>query len=71
MTVLARLALFFGLRTASAAAITPTRIDRGERGERELCAGTAFLGAPASPLAKLSAEEALRYFGVRQGGREA
>ena len=37
------------------------------RGERELCAGTAFLGAPVSPVAKLSDDEALRCFGVHQG----
>ena len=39
------------------------------RGEREICAGTAFLGAPVSPLAKLSADEAALCFGVNQGGR--
>lgn len=39
------------------------------RGERELCAGTAFLGAPASPVAKLSYDEALRCFGVHQARR--
>ncbi|MDP4005078.1 hypothetical protein [Methylobacterium sp. NEAU K] len=37
------------------------------RGERELCAGTAFLGAPSTPVAKLSYDEALRCFGVHQG----
>lgn len=39
------------------------------RGERELCAGTAFLGAPVSPVAKLSYDEALRCFGVHQARR--
>ncbi|MEG9529619.1 MAG: hypothetical protein MIL41_28250 [Hyphomicrobiales bacterium] len=39
------------------------------RGERELCAGTAFLGAPSSAPAKLSYDEALRCFGVHQAKR--
>ncbi|MEG9528383.1 MAG: hypothetical protein MIL41_21880 [Hyphomicrobiales bacterium] len=39
------------------------------RGERELCAGTASLGAPSSAPAKLSYDEALRCFGVKQAKR--
>ncbi|MFB0490203.1 hypothetical protein ABIE45_002789 [Methylobacterium sp. OAE515] len=38
------------------------------RGERELCAGPD-LGAPAGLVPKLSYDEALACFGVRQGGR--
>ncbi len=71
MSALARLALLLGLRTAPADAFAPVRIHRGEP---EFCAGTDSLGAPwmaTAPTAKLSADEALRCFGVRQGGREA
>ena len=49
-----------GARTAESLPIV-------HRGERELSAGTAFLGAPVSPVAKLSYDEALRCFGVHQG----
>jgi len=59
-----RLAVLLGLRAAPAPAVEPLRIHRDER---ELCAGTASLGMGAPPLAKLSAEEALRCFGVTQG----
>lgn len=38
------------------------------RGERELTAGPD-LGVPGGPVPKLSYEEALRCFGVNQGGR--
>lgn len=38
------------------------------RGECELTRG-AGLGAPSRPVAKLSYDEALRCFGVKQGGR--
>ena len=37
------------------------------RGEREISAGPAFLGAASTPIAKLSYDEALRCFGVHQG----
>jgi len=36
------------------------------RGEREISVGPD-LGAPSSPIAKLSYDEALRCFGVHQG----
>lgn len=59
--LIARLALLFGLRVPSASTLEPTV----HRGERELCAGTARLGAPSLPIAKLSADEAYRCFRVR------
>lgn len=37
------------------------------RGEREISAGAGDLGAPSSPIVKLSYDEALRCFGVHQG----
>lgn len=57
----ARLALFFGLRAQPAPAPEPLI----HRGEREFCAGTAALGTASKPVAKLSAEEAHRCFGIR------
>jgi len=51
----------FGTQPAAAEPIV-------HRGERELTRG-AGLGAAAGPVAKLSYDEALRCFGVKQGGR--
>lgn len=60
MTALARLALLLGLRAAPTAPAAPIV----HRGEPELCAGTALIGAPASPRAKLSRDEAERLLGI-------
>lgn len=60
----ARLALVLGLRGQP---VRPAEATKIHSAETELCAGTAFLGAPSTPIAKLSAEEALRCFGVRSG----
>lgn len=35
------------------------------RGEIELCAGPAHLGVPRSPPAKLTIEQAERFFGIK------
>jgi len=59
-----RFAVMLGLRAAPAPAVEPPPVHRGER---ELCAGAAHLGASSTPIAKLSADEALRCFGVTQG----
>jgi hypothetical protein len=59
-----RLAVLLGLRTAAAPSIEIKAI---RRVEFELCAGPAHLGATSAPVAKLSAEEAHRCFGVVQG----
>lgn len=61
-----RLAVLLGLRAAPAPVVEPPRIHRDER---ELCAGTARIGVVTVPVAKLSAEEAYRCFGVRQERR--
>jgi len=59
----ARLGILLGLRIAPASVAEPTVY----RGERELFAGPAKLGVVSGPIAKLSADEALRCFGVTQG----
>ncbi|MDH2313128.1 hypothetical protein [Methylobacterium brachiatum] len=59
-----RLAVLLGLRTAPVPAREPKAVHRGEI---ELFAGPAHLGAATTPIAKLSAEEAHRCFGVTQG----
>lgn len=59
--MLKRLVLRFLLRGQPAAAAPVVH-----RGERELTTGPD-LGAPSSPIVKLSYNEALRCFGVHQG----
>lgn len=59
----ARLGILLGLRIVPAPTVEPAV----HRGERELFAGTARLGVASGPIVKLSADEAMRCFGVVQG----